>query len=323
MSNQFSAISSSVSDSFSIANQRYSEQEFINSWFKSGVNIPYWNRLLKVVFSSIGGLKIKGFIEKGGDGNVFSLERVTLKRVTGILKLPHAVSRPLFDPNRGAHLVSCINNPGICSPTHFFYLTPQNTLSLTPSLESECVAMVMPYVRGVSLELKMQEIAERADRIFHFGLRLAEALYELSRHRIEHGDLHHENILINEAFEPIIIDFDRSRRVATVSTVDYAFFRRHLVTLIFRSEDIKSVAKTFLLEYLHKHSTPGDIELPRMPLRMVALTRCCIDHLNAIRISETAFAPMTLERGIQAYLDDFDPQHEVSEPFHTADSGAA
>lgn len=272
------------------------------------VDVDFWDRQLAVMFPGKEPLRIQAFVAQGGDGTVFTLENTRDEKITAALKVIHD-GGTAFYPNRGVHLVLGIDHPGICSPIHCIYRISPDTLSLTPKPESLLIAMVLPYFKGYSLELKNREIAQELGRLFRFGLQLAKALYELSRRGIEHNDLHDDNIQVNQECEPIIIDFDRSQKTLTVSTKDYGNLRRYLIALVKASDDIKPIAKQFVLDYLTvRCSTIGENYLPspklsKLPGRMIALMQGCTDHLSEMkRQSETPFVPENLKNRIKQHL---------------------
>lgn len=273
----------------------------------------FWSEKLVALVPNLRQLKVGAFVAEGEVGSVFTLEDARTGEVLRALKITDiSPDDTAFHPNKGAHLASGIHHPSVCSPTHFFYLTGSNTITLTPSLGSSLVATIMPYVRGDSIKSKMDKIAERAECIFYVGLRLAEALSEFTRRGVEHGDLM-GNILITDDLEPIIIDFDTLKKISAVSADDYHDLQFHLITLIDNSGDIKPSAKRFLLDYLHRYCSPRSKEhpyppspdLPTLPRRMVALMRASTDLLSAIEARSTeVFVSEDLEKSIQTHLSD-------------------
>lgn len=276
--------------------------------------VAFWNTQLTAI-PATQNLRIGEFIAGGRDGNVFQLIDVNIGKVSHVLKV--ACGR--LDADSGAHLVANIRHPGICSPIHFFHLNrEQNALSLAPSEGPEYVAVIMPYIEGAHLKSKMADLAERTEKAFRFGLLLTQALYKLSQHGIEHYDLHDENILVTQELEPVIIDFDRCRKIATVSCGDYLKVQMHLRYLgdlmnfdsgrAKRRGTFKPSVISFFPEYLTRHCNPRTAypydpspELPQLPLRMIALLKGCIDYHDANAQSDKPFDQESLERSIQTH----------------------
>lgn len=285
-----------------------------------------WSTKLVPFIPDLSDLRVKEFVAEGIEGSVFTLEDVRTGEVSRVLKVADGVDNIVF-PERGAHLASGIDHPGICSPTHIFYRTQKGILSLTRSLESRWVAMVMPYVEGDSLASKMGEIAERAERVFRFGLLLLEAVAELTRRGIEHGDLNKDNILVDQKLEPIIIDFNGARKVQAVSCGDYETVQWHLKELIIRSRAIKHTTKEFLVNHaipLTQNKKISKGEYSFLPRRMIALMRACLDHLDAIKADSTVpFERDQLEKSVDGYLRGGDVLGEVACELHHVDRGIA
>lgn len=286
--------------------------------------LTFWNRRLPAIIPGVVDLQIGAFVGDGDDGNVFELENRKTKEVSRVLKIAHHNRRFVFNPNEGAHLISGIGHPGICSPTHLFYLIGSDTFSQTPGPESISAAIVMPYLRDTApFGAKRREIAKRIDCIFHFGLLLTTALYELSRRGISHDDLNEANILVNRNLEPIIIDFDKSKKTATVSCKDYHHLRRHLKVLVRTSDNFKPAAQQFLLNYLKEHcrsTCKGSSQIPSpglqtLPQRMIILMEVCKGHLSGMQKqakaqTATPFDKESMERCIQEQEESLRNQRE-------------
>ena len=229
-------------------------------------------------------LRIKKPIGEGGQGIVYSLENVKTGQISQVLKVtaPGEFVIP-YEYNKGAHLVSHLQHPNLCVPTHFFYLSRDNTLTFTPEHGSTCVGTVMPFIQGESLTEKSFTIRQKAENVFQFGQSLTSAFEALRSRGLIHRDLHGHNILVDQNLKPVIIDFDLCARNFTNDDriPDHQYIAEHLETLIRLSEDIRPRAKEFILACLEK-AMPYQIS-PRF-------TQACLDHLPQIKQPLTPWA---------------------------------
>jgi serine/threonine protein kinase len=143
---------------------------------------------------------------------------------------PDGTAVESFDPKQGPHLVSQIQHPNICSPTHFFYFTKSKEFSQTPEKGSICVASIMPYVEGDTFDKRMPQLIVQPATVYRFGALLADALRTLSANGLTHSDLEGRNIMVNANLEPVIIDFDLCQKKRSMS--DFQRFCFHLSYLI-------------------------------------------------------------------------------------------
>lgn len=288
-----------------------------NELLRQRVPSIWENHLVNLVSEDLRNCTIE-YLNSGAQGSVFMLKQQT-GRILKTLKMLKSIKSPeadrTFNPLSGPHLFLGINHRSICSPTHIFYLTSPDVVSLTPGPRSEYFALIMPYVEGDQLSHAMHKVVAKAENLFNFGLLLAEAIYELSQQGIQHGDIGPYNILVNDKLEPIIIDPDSARKISTVSVYDYLEFHWILKYLLIKSKDIKLEAKTFLINslcYANIQLDPveeipqilSDDDLRVLPKYMIALMRACIENLNAIKSrSDEPFVPERLESSIKIYLN--------------------
>jgi len=230
------------------------------------------------------GLEIAKPIGSGSQGIVFSLADIKTGKISHALKItaPGRLGITPFKPHRGSHLVANLKHPSLCIPTQFFYLTPSKTLSFTPSKGSTCIGTVMPYIQGRSFYAEKNTIASKAERIFHFGVQITEALDELATNGLEHRDLRDFNIMVDKKGVPYIIDFDLCAKKLPVDqrTRDHEQLRRHLKELLRSSSDIKPRAKKFLLRCVDG-ATPEQLLSP-------TFMQNCLDHLEEIQRKPTS-----------------------------------
>jgi len=232
------------------------------------------------------GLKIGNPIDKGAQGVIFLLSDMKTGKNSYVLKItPPSKNSASFNFERGPHLVAKLKHPSLCIPTHYFYVNEGNKFSLTPTPDSKCIGTVMPYIRGERLRDKKFEIQQNAERIFHIGLLLAEAIQELSANKLEHCDLHDSNILIDENNEPNVIDFDLCAKgpldeEEAPETPDHKHLRDHLLQLVILSPDINQKSKKFLTHCINK-ATPEQLLSP-------TFMQNCLDHLEEIQRKPTS-----------------------------------
>jgi len=237
-----------------------------------------------VQYLTASGLEISDKIGAGAQGVVFSLSNIKTGKISHVLKIttPGHLGITPFDPDQGNHLVGNLQNPNLCIPSQFFYLTPSKTLSFTPSQGSTCIGTVMPYIKGKPFFTKKHTIASKAEWIFHFGLQITEALEELAKNGLEHRDLHQNNILIDKKGKPTIIDFDLCAKKKAIDKRirDHERLRAHLGGLISASSDINARAKKFLLRCVDG-ATPEQLLSP-------TFMKNCLDHLEEIQRKPTS-----------------------------------
>lgn len=182
---------------------------------------------------------------------------------------------------------------------------------------------IMPYIEGTPLSSKMIDLAKKTERVaFCFGLQLAQVILTLSQHRVEHFDLHDDNILVTEELEPILIDFDKSKKLepGDFPFEDYTELWRHLKMMTYHMDGKRELPETslttvtsFFRKYLHDNCYPysreshGDPipEFKSLPRRMIALIKGCIDH------SDKPLDVTSLERSIQAHEEELRREDEL------------
>ena len=116
------------------------------------------------------GLKIGNRLNEGRQGSVYTLANTQTGKITNVLKVttPDGWGIAPFEPNRGSHLIARIKHRNICTPTQFFYLTENNTMSTIPEPKSTCIGSVMPYIKGDTLLMARPSISAKADSVFRF-----------------------------------------------------------------------------------------------------------------------------------------------------------
>ncbi len=229
------------------------------------------------------GLRVDSKIGRGMQGDVYLLKDKT-NSVAAVLKITDPPDT--FHPNLGPHLIANIKHPNICSPSQFFYVTKNDTFSLTPEEGAYCIGSIMPYVEGNVLKKVGPTIAQKAESLFHFGFLLTDAVKTLADRQIEHGDLDSRNIMVNHNLEPVIIDFDlctNNKELADLRRVDHrTYLHRELSNLIFESPDINRGWKIFLEKCIEKGKVVANQPATSAKL-MRSFMQACLDHLDEIK----------------------------------------
>jgi serine/threonine protein kinase len=235
-------------------------------------------------------LRVGKCMGRGRQGAVYALENNSNGQVTDILKIYYSWRFKKISEKYGARFAENLKHPSICSPKKIFYLTPAQDITFVPSKDSITVGMIMPFVKGTPLKEKYREINRTAPRLFGFGERLAEAADELFRKRFAHGDLHDENILVDEKFRPVIIDFDWCQKSETLSRADYKKILGHISGLINASPDIDPSSKQFLqgcfnrcYQILDQDTFWSQNPSSALPSLMISFMRACNEHIEEIQ----------------------------------------
>lgn len=236
-------------------------------------------------------LKIGKCIGRGRQGAVYKLENRITGKTTNILKVSYSWRFEQSSSKEGPHLTAKLKHPNLCTPKKLFYLSKTQDLIFSPAEESVCVGMIMPFIQGITLKEKYQEITDSAERIFSIGEQLSSAIHELYENNLAHIDLHDENILVDADFNSAIIDFDRCQISMNMSRADYKRLLDHLWRLIRSSQDIRPNSKQFIQGCLNKcykilfydtvWTTNPSSELPKL---MISFMQACKDHLHEIQV---------------------------------------
>src|SRR5260370_1242813 len=176
--------------------------------------------------SFLGPYEILAPIGAGGMGEVYKARDTRLDRTVAIKILPaqvdNSLARERFD--REARTVSSLNHPNICA---LYDIGNREGL----------VYLVMEYLEGETLSDRLAHGPLPVEKVFEYGIQIADALDQAHRQGVIHRDLKPGNVIITKSGAKLL-DFGLATTVRTTEVTDTSQVPTHTMTIVAHCQSI-------------------------------------------------------------------------------------
>lgn len=174
------------------------------------VSIPDENDI--AVGTVIGGFEIQKLLGRGGMGNVYLANQLSMNRLVALKVLPKVLT---VDRSAVDQFMNEVRNSGQLQHANI-------VIAIDAGEDNGQYYLAMTYVNGQTLEeiLEEEESIDEQDAI-HFALKIADALqYVWDKHKLLHKDIKPGNIMVDEKGDAFLLDMGIAQRLGESSVDD-------------------------------------------------------------------------------------------------------